>query len=173
MVDPQEHAKKRGWIESILRYIPGFSGYLEKEYRRDSDHLARTYVCDQLHKAKSLVNDYQKTIVNSGQIDLFSVCDEVVTAIDTLGNRIKGSVRGYSGFFDFVKVDEERLDRVYETDMKVITATEAFVKLAADLPVTVTNPREVVAQWKKQLQLIAETYDERAKILEGLDSPAA
>ncbi len=41
MFEPERHAEKRNFVESILRHIPGFRGYLEKEYRRDSDYLAR------------------------------------------------------------------------------------------------------------------------------------
>ena len=37
MKDASEHAKDRNWIEDILRVVPGFRGYLEKEYRRESD----------------------------------------------------------------------------------------------------------------------------------------
>ena len=39
MPEPRAHMEHRGFRESILRHIPGFRGYLEKEYRRDSDAL--------------------------------------------------------------------------------------------------------------------------------------
>jgi thiamine pyrophosphate-dependent acetolactate synthase large subunit-like protein len=169
MVDPREHEKNRGWIESILRYVPGFGGYLDREARRESDHLTRTYLTQRLQKAKGLITDYQKTIVNSGMIDLFTVCDTVLTKLDTLVNQIKGSVRGYSGFFDHVKVDEERLDRIYEADMKVINDAETFLKLVQDLPAKSQSPRDIASQWEQQLRLVAEKFEERAKILEGLE----
>ena len=40
-------------MESILRKIPGFRGYLEKEYRRESDHLARTWLADRVGQCKT------------------------------------------------------------------------------------------------------------------------
>ncbi len=52
MPEPRQHAQSRGWIESIGRRIPGFKGYLEKEYRRDSDALQRTWLADRLQRAK-------------------------------------------------------------------------------------------------------------------------
>ena len=42
MIDPEHHAEGRNFVESILRHVPGFRGYLEKEYRRESDYLLRT-----------------------------------------------------------------------------------------------------------------------------------
>ena len=54
MPEPRQHAQSRGWIESILRRIPGFKGYLEKEYRRDSDALQRTWLADRLQRASQI-----------------------------------------------------------------------------------------------------------------------
>ena len=37
---------------------------------------------------------------------------------------MRGAVRGYSGFFDFVTVDQDCLDRVYRHDMSLIVAID-------------------------------------------------
>ena len=52
MIDPERHAENRGWIESKLRKIPGFRGYLEKEYRRESDYVVRAWMAELLQKSK-------------------------------------------------------------------------------------------------------------------------
>ena len=44
MPQPKDHTQKRGVIETIGRHIPGFRGYLEREYRRDSDKLQRDWL---------------------------------------------------------------------------------------------------------------------------------
>src|SRR5262245_518811 len=61
--DPSRHAESRNWIESLARHIPGFKGYLEKEYRRDSDHLARTWIADQLQKSKTALDRGQHSLL--------------------------------------------------------------------------------------------------------------
>ena len=43
MTEPKDHVENRNLIESILRRIPGFRGYLEKECRRESDQLQRKW----------------------------------------------------------------------------------------------------------------------------------
>ena len=45
--------KNEIFVETILRYIPGFRGYLEKEYRRDADALQRQWLTDRLKRALS------------------------------------------------------------------------------------------------------------------------
>ena len=52
MPEPRQHTENRGWIESIGRRIPGFKGYLEKEYRRDADALQRTWLAERLQRFK-------------------------------------------------------------------------------------------------------------------------
>lgn len=170
MVDPSRHAQQRGWIESVLRYIPGFKGYLEKEYRRDSDALARKHLADRLQAAKRSVNQYQRSLLESGRLDDLPVLERNITAIDTLIHRVAGDVRGYSGFFDFVQIQEDELDRIYENDLKLLADAEALVKQTGALTPGRDEPRSVAAQLQTQLDGLAEKYSQRTKILTGLES---
>ncbi len=65
MPEPRQQAQSRGWIESILRRIPGFKGYLEKEYRRDSDAVQRTWLADRLQRTKPALDTYGRTLVDA------------------------------------------------------------------------------------------------------------
>ncbi len=169
MPDPSKHADKRGWIESILRYVPGFRGYLEKEYRRESDALARTHLSDRLTAAKRGISQFQKALLQAGQLDGLDRLESAVALADTLGNRFRGDVRGYSGFFDFVKVDTEVLDRIYENDLEMMNEVEALVKQTETLSPKSDNPEEVAESLETKLNALGEKYSLRSKILTGLD----
>ena len=56
MPEPRDHTEDRNWIEAVLRYVPGFRGYLEKEYRRESDDLQRDWLADRLQRSKRAIN---------------------------------------------------------------------------------------------------------------------
>jgi hypothetical protein len=170
MVDPSKHAQQRGWIESVLRYIPGFKGYLEKEYRRESDALARQHLADRLQAAKRGINQYQRTLLESGRLDELPALERNIATIDTLINRFTGEVRGYSGFFDFVQIQEDELDRIYENDVRLITDVEALVKQTEALVPGRDEPRSVASQLQKQLEAIGEKYSLRTKVLTGLEN---
>jgi len=114
MPEPKEHTEKRNIVETILRYIPGFRGYLEKEYRRDSDHLQREWLADRLQRSKRAIDQFSRPLADAGKIDLLPEVDRLRGKLDTLIARIRGAMRGYSGFFDLVRVDEALLDRVYQ-----------------------------------------------------------
>ncbi len=168
MVDPSRHADSRNLLESILRYIPGFKGYLEKEYRRDSDYLARTYLGDQLRKCKSKLDQYQRALVDSTDLDALPKCERLRTSIDTLESRIRGAVRGYSGFFDFVRVNEAVLDDVYDHDMALLTDVASLLD-ATDQLSTTTSANVTVDDLLQQVEDLHSKFDGRSALLEGLD----
>lgn len=167
MVDPSRHADSRNLVETILRYIPGFKGYLEKEYRRESDHLARTHLCDQLRKCKSKLDNYQRALVESAQLDELPKCERLRTRIDTLESRIRGAVRGYSGFFDFVRVNEAVLDKVYDHDMALLGDVAALLEATDQLSVTDTG-KVNVDDLLQQVEDLHARFAGRSALLEGL-----
>ena len=128
--NPSAHADNVNFVEKILRKIPGFKGYLEKEYRRESDYLARTWLADRLQVCKRGLDDYARNLVDSGEIDGLTHCDRLRSKVDKLILGLRGAVRGYSGVFDFVRVKEDVLDDVYKLD---ISLTEAVDKLAGEI----------------------------------------
>jgi hypothetical protein len=168
VVDPSRHADSRNLLESILCYIPGFKGYLEKEYRRDSDYLARTYLGDQLRKCKSKLDHYQRALVESADLDGLPKCERLRTRIDTLESRIRGAVRGYSGFFDFVRVNEAVLDNVYNHDMALLADVASLLEATGQLSTTETD-NVTVDDLLQQVEDLHAKFDGRSALLEGLD----
>ena len=165
---PDRHASGRGWIETILRYIPGFRGYLEKGYRRESDHLARKWMADRLTASKKGLDGYINDLVSDGKLDGLDQIERCRSKLDGLINSLLGAVRGYSGFFDFVQVDEALLDKVYAHDMAMIEDVEGLAKSIETLG---TKPEEVVAVAKALRQHIDEVqkkFDIRGQLLEGI-----
>ena len=169
MLDPRQHADHRGIIESILRYIPGFRGYLEKEYRRESDELQRNYLADRLQRAKRAIDDLSRTLADAAQLDALPQLDRLRGRLDKLIGRIRGAMQGYSGFFDLVRVDVHLLDRVYEHDAELVQGVEQLAqgveqlppeqdKLAAALPAVMGKVDEIATEW-----------DVREGILKGVE----
>jgi hypothetical protein len=135
--EPRQHTEHRNALESLLRRIPGFRGYLEKEYRRDSDALQRTWLSDRLQQAKRSLDTVSSQLADAGRLDLLTQYDRLRAKLDKLIARIRGAWQGYSGIFDLVRIDEARLDRVYEHDMSMMQLVEEFlesIKRLAGMP---------------------------------------
>lgn len=168
MSEPSSHAESRNWLESLVRQVPGFKGYLEREYRRDSDQLARTKIADGLHQCKVALDRCQQTLVDAGQLDMLPACERLRTRLDVLQSRVKGTMRGYSGFFDFVRVDEELLDQVYQLDMSLIDDAAALQRFGESLTAGAPLP-EVLTKLSAQIDDLARRFDRRSELLEGLN----
>jgi hypothetical protein len=168
MIDPKRHADDRGFIESILRYVPGFRGYLEKSYRQESDHLLRKWMADRLQQSKRALDDYMLSLVNAGKIDQLSACDRAKNQLDGLILRMRAAVRGYSGFFDFVQVDVGLLERVYDHDVAVVKEVE---QLATSIEQLATKPdlsEAVATELLKRIGDVDKRFAQRGEMLAGL-----
>jgi hypothetical protein len=169
MRDPSEHAQDRNWVEEILRVIPGFRGYLEKEYRRESDELQRDWLADRLTRSKRAIGDLTRPLADAGQIDVLPQIDRLRGRLDKLIARIRGAMQGYSGFFDLVRVDEPLLERVYDHDSVLIAQVDALAAAIEQLP---GRPDEIPAalpDLHHQIDELERQWDQREDMLEGLE----
>jgi hypothetical protein len=169
MPEPKDHFRSRGVIESILRYIPGFRGYLEREYRRDSDKLQRDWLADRLQKSKRKLDDVSRRLADETRLDELPLCDRLRARLDKFIGRIRGAMRGYSGFFDLVNVDVALLDRVYEHDVKLMEQVEAVAEAVEHLPADPGQLRQAIHGVTAQLDAVEEAWAIRADILRGME----
>ena len=136
-------------LERLMNAVPGFKGYREKELRRDADRLQREYLAARLDDNKKVLNQLAADATRSGSLDVINDIETARKRLDKLVNRVRYADRGYSGFFDPVKVDEGQLDRVYLFDLGLIDGVEAIqvaAKAALSAPDVVTATREITAQ---------------------------
>jgi len=169
MPQPKDHLARQGLLEKIARMVPGFKGYLEREDRRDSDKLQRDWLADRLQRSKRSIDDTINRLTAAGHLDLLPGCEKLRVRLDTLISRIRGAMRGYSGFFDLVKVDKAMLDRVYEHDVKVMDEVEAAAETIERLPPDPALLRESLDKALGQLEAVEKEFQFRADILRGLE----
>jgi hypothetical protein len=170
MIDPKQHSENRGLLESILRYIPGFRGYLEKDYRQESDYLLRKSMADRLQRSKQGLDDFLLQMVNAGQLDRLADGERAKNRLDRLILKMRAAVRGYSGFFDFVRVDIAVLDRVYEHDMAMVQEVEALATAIEQLAAKPDPAAASIADLLQRIESVEQRFDQRGKLLEGLSS---
>jgi len=169
MPEPSEHAEHRNWLETILRYIPGFRGYLEKEYRRDSDELQREWLADRLQRSKRAIDELARPLADAGQIDALPQIDRLRGRLDKLIARIRGAMQGYSGFFDLVRVREDLLERVYEHDVGLMQRVDALGQAIEGLPDAPDRIPKTVTDLLAQIDALEQQWDVREDMLKGLE----
>ena len=84
--------------------------------------------------------------------------------------KMRGAVRGYSGFFDYVQVNTDLLDQVYEHDMSLIQEVETLAgsieQLAGKPDTTEAGPSDLL----HRIDEVERKFAHRGELLNGLGS---
>jgi len=112
-------------LEKLANAIPGFKGYRERELRRDADRQQREHLASRLEANKKALNELADQATRGGALDVINDVEAARKRLDRVSARVRYAERGYSGFFDAVKVDETVLGRIYQFDLSLLEGVEA------------------------------------------------
>lgn len=110
----------QGGLEKLIRNIPGYKGYKDKELRREADKLLRMDVALRFDGERKRLVELQNQLVSQAKIEFVDDLERAVMKLQHLIDRIKTATYGYAGLFDAVKVKEEQLDALYEFDNRML-----------------------------------------------------
>jgi len=158
----------RNWIERLSSKIPGYSGYVERERRRDVDKLHREHLADRLRSFKAPVTDLIRDLTNNGRLFEVGTVDTIAKKLDHLENRVRFASYGYAGFFDVVKIQEAQLDAIYRFDLALVEHVDKIETALSELKNQSTNSDSLKAASANVIAEIDETgraFDERYKAI--------
>jgi len=154
-------------LERLANAIPGFRGYRERELRRDADRLQREHLASRLDENKKVLNEIASAATRGGSLDVINDVETTRKRLDKAVNRVRYADRGYSGFFDAVKVGEAELARVYEFDLSLIENVE-LIKAAAEEAASSADLKATLAKAVREIDTLDRRLGEREAILGGL-----
>lgn len=159
--------------ERILAELPGFRGYKEKELRRESDKLIRNHIYERLMIARKDLKEAFQKLSDSKMHEVLTDMDRFIMRFDRVAEKINHASYGYAGFFNIVKVDEAKLDKMIEFDNglldkveKTVAEADALKKEAAKQKFEKTRDR--LSSLEDMLESLEETFDERDEIIKGV-----
>lgn len=159
---PQE-----GTLERLMRHIPGFSGYLDRERRRDADRLQRDFMAKQLGNVKRKIQTAQEEILAAGNLSLLERFDKVINKLDRVNERLGHASYGYSGFFEVPEVNEAELQTVYEHDLSMLNEITLLDGTASSLAGN-PDPGGQLTNLLNGVQALDTKIDDRERILKGV-----
>jgi len=127
----QRIVDEQGGLEDLIRKIPGFKGYLEKEDRREADRLLRDHIVRLFEEKLVEFTQLQKRLVDSGGIMYMERVQGITTGLQTFIDRVQTAPRGYAGLFDAIKVNEEELAQLYAFDNALLAYADRLGELLA------------------------------------------
>ena len=159
--------------ERILAELPGFRGYKEKELRRESDKLIRNDLYGRLLKARSDLKEVFEQLSQHRRLEVLTDMDMLVTKYDRVAEKINHASYGYAGFFNVVKVDEGKLDKMIAFDTQLITQVQAIVDEASAFKKDTNNStyesaKDHIQKTNGALENLEDTFDQRGEIILGV-----
>jgi len=158
--------------ERILAELPGFRGYKEKELRRESDKLIRNHLYLKLTEARKDLKEIFQKLSDSRLHEVLTDMDRFIMRFDRVSEKINHASYGYAGFFNIVKVEEEKLDKMIEFDTglvddvdKIVEETTTFKKEVAKQKFE--KAREHIQNLSDMLEELEETFSGREEIIMG------
>ena len=160
------------FLGKIASKIPGFSGYREREQRRDADQLLRSAIARDIDALRLSLGNVQQDL-NRDILKSIEHADSLGT-VDTrlmgLAKKLRAAPVGYAGLFDPVKIKEEDLAQIYNFDNSMINYVAAAEKQISALEAAVTEDGDIAGSVRAldiTLRDANEAFNQRQDLLSG------
>jgi len=169
-----EKAKEEMRIsERILAALPGFRGYKEKELRRESDRLIRDHVYQRLMEARKDLKEVFQKLSDNRVHEVLTDMDRFIMRFDRVSEKINHASYGYAGFFNIVKIEEEKLDKMIEFDTNLLDDVENMVKEVDTFRKEVVKQqlekvRDHMSSLDDMLETLEKAFEEREEVVKGV-----
>jgi DNA-binding protein H-NS len=152
--------------EKIMTALPGFRGYKEKELRREADKLIRNHLYEKLGEARSDLKETYQKLVDNRIMETWTGMDRLIAKFDRISEKINHAFYGYSGFFDAIKIREDRLDRLIRFDSDLLGSINVTLAEVEKFKSEVTDRKFMEAKTRieelmKDVEKLEETFNKR------------
>jgi methyl-accepting chemotaxis protein len=155
----------RGKLKELLLKIPGFKGYIEMEDRRTADKMVRDVVADRFQEQLDRLTGVMSEFVDRGDIEYLDKLEGAAVKIRTFIDKIRHAVYGYTGFFDAIKVDELKLEKLYSYDQALLDGIEGISDTLTNLASAVESDqiKSLIATLTQQAADMVTKADQRVE----------
>ncbi len=162
----EEARGRRSWLERLVDKIPGFSGFQDRELRRDVDRMQREHLSAELGRLKGRLRRRVQEYTDAGRIGALSLFDRLDRRLDGLSQAVRFADYGQSGFFDVVKFGDEELDRIYRFDLSLVEDLETLGGALDAIPAPgAANPEPALKAALDRVTAIESKWAERENVV--------
>lgn len=113
-------------MKKIQLIVPLFKGYRKLEDLREADELLRRQLSDILQQTLTNLQEQRVNLVNSGVFDELTSIASVISKTQELQGDILHATQGYSGISPAIRVNEDTLNALYESDLKFVEVCQSI-----------------------------------------------
>ncbi|HAV76623.1 MAG TPA: hypothetical protein DCX53_04635 [Anaerolineae bacterium] len=157
-------------FKKLGSYIPGFSGYVERQNRRDADKILRDTVARRFDEERKRTSNMQADMAGNGMIEYVDDLEKAAIQLQTFIDKISTAPRGYSGLFDAVKINEKELEAIYQFDAAFFDLAEQVSRANDNVESSMGDEAALPAAIRHLIslaRLAVETYNKRSEVVTG------
>jgi hypothetical protein len=173
----------------LMNSIPGYTGYKDKESRRDADRVVRDRLAAALANSADRVERVATNLANARRIAEVGAVNDAAGSIRHLRDRIATASYGYGGLFSNRDIDAPVLDQIRLFDESLLSgageidkaagALEHLAEGGGDLKIGLTAIGAAVSSLSERFHgrnavietAIPASAEQMSKVLAVLDSP--
>ncbi len=139
-----ERNKPTDFLHGLMNKIPGYTGYADKERRRDADKMLRSYLARQYRDQLTRLTRLQTGALHTPHSSALGELQRLEGMLNRFIDKLDTASYGYAGLFDANKVTEVELDQLYAFDQGLMNgvhsvssdldALEASMRPGTDAP---------------------------------------
>ena len=154
-------------FKKLASYIPGFSGYVERENRRAADKLMRDTVARRFEELYKRLSALQADLISQGGIESIDDLEKAALQIRTFTDKVRNATYGYAGLFDAVKINEAELAKLYTYDAAFFDLADQIKAAMDTLEASLGNTEALPATIRNLVTLSRQAvdgFDRRAEV---------
>ena len=159
-------------FEKLLKLIPGYHGYKNKEERRETDRMVREKAMRELQQAEEKLIEALEPAVDSGDSKLMSMLEKARGEVRNFVTKLKNAEHGYKPGWNIVSIREKELEAAISVDAEMVLEAIEIKKIAEDVADKAFIGEDVVGMVRdvlKRVSVLKKKFAERADILSGTD----
>jgi len=156
-------------FKKILSKVPGFSGYIERQSRRDADKMLRDTIASHFEELYQRLSRIQRDFVSQGEIAYIDDLEAAAIKLRAFIDRVRLATRGYSGLFDAAKINEEELARIYQYDAALLTLEDEVSRAIDNVEASVGTDGlpAAIRHLQTTAQQCVDTFNRRQEVIQG------
>ena len=153
-------------ITELLHRVPGYSGYRDKENRRDEDKRLRESIADDVQKGVDRLTQYNGDLSAARELSHISRMESLVGQIRLLADRIRTTSYGYGGIFTERDVDGAALDQLRQFDLALQDEVASLNDKIGELTRSIPPEDDDVRALSQEIDRLSLLFDSRSQVVD-------
>jgi hypothetical protein len=133
-MSPELRSSGARFLANLAYLVPGYSGYRERDRRREEDSRLRSLVLGRLVEIRGGLTEILSALPDAKPTSWSDRLEERARKLDVIADAVRYAPYGFSGFFDATEIREDTLERILEADLLLFDDLDAIEALLGAAP---------------------------------------